>query len=379
MRIGILTGEYPPLQGGVGAFSHILAQHLSEQGQEVFIFSESRAKQQLDDLLLTTHQGRWNFESVRAVQRWMNEQELDLVNMQFQTAAYSMSPWVHFLPHFLKIPLITTFHDLRFPYLFPKAGPLRDWIVMHLARASSGVIVTNYEDHARLTDLPIAEVIPIGSNIHPVPISDEECGNWRKNARASHDDFLLAHFGFINHSKGIDTLLVALAALRKKEIPAKLVMIGGRTGTADPTNAHYLEHIDTQIVQMGLKDHVHWTGYVDDAAVSGYLQVADVVTLPYRDGASFRRGSLMAAIQHDCPIVTTSPSYPNPLFSDGSLYLVAADSHHMLTEALIDLYHNPERMTTLREKVKALKHHFDWQHIAQLTVNHYRHVLGGSA
>lgn len=379
MRIGILTGEYPPLQGGVGAFSHILAQHLLLLEQDVVIFSEARAQQQRDDLLLTTHQGRWNHEAVRAVRRWIQAQQLDLVNMQFQTAAYSMSPWVHFLPHFSSVPLVTTFHDLRFPYLFPKAGPLRDWIVRYLARSSSGVIVTNHEDGAQLADVPVLDVIPIGSNIQPRRLSEAERHAWRQRAHAAEADVLLAHFGFVNRSKGIDTLLVSLAELREKDIPAKLLMIGGRTGTADPTNAQYLAHIHAQIAQLNLSEHIFWTGYVDETAVSGFLQAADVVVLPYRDGASFRRGSLMAAIQHGCAIVTTTPSYPIPIFSDGSLYLVATESHEMLSEAVLDLVNNPARAQILRERVATLKQHFDWHHIAQQTLDHYRHVLGVQA
>ena len=42
----------------------------------------------------------------------------------------------------------TTFHDLRPPYLFPKAGPLRDYVTHRLARASDAVIGTNGSDVA---------------------------------------------------------------------------------------------------------------------------------------------------------------------------------------------------------------------------------------
>jgi hypothetical protein len=65
-----------------------------------------------------------------------------------------------------------TFHDLRVPYLFPKAGPLRRWIVYHLARSAEGVIATNDEDfHRLLTEARPRRLalIPIGSNIPCAP------------------------------------------------------------------------------------------------------------------------------------------------------------------------------------------------------------------
>ena len=38
MRIGLITGEYPPMQGGVGAFTHELAHALVERPQHQVVF-----------------------------------------------------------------------------------------------------------------------------------------------------------------------------------------------------------------------------------------------------------------------------------------------------------------------------------------------------
>ena len=48
------------------------------------------------------------------------------------------------------VPVVVTFHDLRVPYLFPKAGRLRPAAVTHLARAAAGVIATDPADEAEL-------------------------------------------------------------------------------------------------------------------------------------------------------------------------------------------------------------------------------------
>jgi hypothetical protein len=136
MRIGMITGEYPPMQGGVGAFTHILAGEMAALGHDVLVLS--RAKTQNDDprVDLTPAVQRWGIGSLISARRWAREQQLDVVNVQYQTAAYGMSPFIHYLPDVLRpIPVVTTFHDLLYPYLFPKAGRLRDQIVMRLARA----------------------------------------------------------------------------------------------------------------------------------------------------------------------------------------------------------------------------------------------------
>ena len=70
----------------------------------------------------------------------MRQLRPDVVHIQYQSAAYGCIGAVNFLPWRLRLarpgPALTTFHDLRLPYLFPKAGPLRWQAVLALARGS---------------------------------------------------------------------------------------------------------------------------------------------------------------------------------------------------------------------------------------------------
>ena len=119
------------------------------------------------------------------------------------------------------------------PYLFPKAGKLRNWIVMHLARKSAGVITTNHEDAQQLEYLPHHQLIPIGSNIMTELSDDYDRKAWREKVGADEDSFLLGHFGFIKDIKGIDYLIDAMAKICDKKVSLKLVFIGGRSNTVD--------------------------------------------------------------------------------------------------------------------------------------------------
>lgn len=370
MRIGIITGEYPPMRGGVGAYTQILAHELAREGHSVHLFS--RVGTSDSDLPLTNTVTRWNYGALRAAARWTREHQLDIVSVQYQTAAYDMSPYIHFLPDALPVPVVTTFHDLRYPYLFPKAGRLRDWIVMRLAHRSAGAIVTNHEDAARLHHLPRRALIPIGSNIlEPLP-PDFDSTPYRAQAGAS--DFLIAYFGLINRSKGVDTLLDALRCLLDEQISARLVIIGGGAGSSDPTNAAYIEEIEAQIDRLNLRPHIYQTGYLDERDVGSFLSAADAVALPFRDGASYRRGSLMAAIRYHCPIVTTMPAVEIPTFRDNML-LCPPDDVPELASALRRLYASQELRASLRRKVADLAREFDWNAITRETVQFYETVL----
>lgn len=375
--IGLISGEYPPLTGGVGAFTQILARTLAEHGHIVHVLTDQRAEERDPAITLTAAipSGGWSLTALRRAQQWAAK--LDIVNLQYQTAAYAMSPFIHWLPDALRPrPVVTTFHDRRFPYLFPKAGPLRPWIVDRLARASAGVIATNHEDHAALSRHPRAALIPIGSNILAAPPPTAERPHWRSRAGATADDFLIAYFGFLNASKGVDTLLAALCQARQAGERWRLVIVGERVGASDPTNAAYAAQIDAQIAALGLTDAVTWTGYADDAAVSAYLAAADAIALPFHDGASFRRGTLMAALQAGRPIVTTQPTVTIPDFvPDHNLLLVPPADPAALRSALSRIAADAKLAARLSKGARELAQHFNWNSIAQQTVSHLLRVF----
>jgi glycosyltransferase involved in cell wall biosynthesis len=284
-----------------------------------------------------------------------------------------MSPWIHFLPHFTKIPVVTTFHDLRHPYLFPKAGGLRDKVVMHLAQKSAGVIVTNHEDYERVAQLPCKTLIPIGSNIRkPLP-DNYDVEDWRAYADAYPNEFLIAYFGLFNQTKGVETLLDSLADLRAKGAPARLVMVGGGLGSNDPTNAAYLDSIKAKVQQLGLEPYIHWTGYLEDEpAVGAYLNASDVVALPFADGASYRRGSLMAAIQYSCAIISTTPTVEIPTFKHSeNMLLVPRGDKTGLTQALDRVRQSDDLQARLRQGTGELRKEFNWAKITEQTLKFF--------
>lgn len=366
MRIGWITGEYPPMQGGVGAYAQILAGRVRDLGHECFIFTDQRAASSDGRLPVTAVVRTWTPDAIMRAKRWAQEHQLDVISLQYQTAAYGMSPFIHFAPDLLRpYPVVTTFHDLRFPYLFPKAGALRPWIVRHLARASAAAIVTNDEDHTALAARGIAAaVIPIGSNIDPTG----------SQARLRSDaDFVIAFFGLVNASKGLDLLIESARTLIDQGVPAKLWLVGAVTGSSDSTNHDYAKQIDALIDRLALRPHLLQTGYLNDADVAAYLRAADVVALPFKDRASLRRGSLMAALTCGTAIVTTAPAQPVPALDDAVLFCEpTADS---LTAALYALYAEPEQRVHLREAAKSVARQFDWSQIAERTIAVFKQAL----
>jgi glycosyltransferase involved in cell wall biosynthesis len=216
--------------------------------------------------------------------------------------------------------------------------------------------------------------IPIGSNIQTYTPNHIEIAEARELLGVGQVDCLLGYFGFLNESKGADTLIMALAALPPT---THLVFIGGQTGASDPdNNQSFLAQLKQQITDLGLADRVHWTGFVDDWRVSTFLHAADVMVMPYRDGVSLRRGTLMAALAHERPLISTLSPIPTPELVHGqNCWLVPADDAGALAQAVQTLSGDPDLCRKLGTGATAVAALFTWDKIAAQTLDFFQQLL----
>jgi glycosyltransferase involved in cell wall biosynthesis len=313
MKVCFLTGEYPPMQGGIADHTAHLGRRLLGLGVEVSVLTTRKAVSALrpsaSDLHLSPVINGWGLGCWRQISGWLAEHRPDVLHIQYQAAAYDLGGWVNWFPWYLRWwkdrpRVVATFHDLRVPYLFPKAEPLRWRSILALARYSDAVIVTNVEDEQALRQaLEIGQLarIPLGSNVDLKLPAGYNRDRWRAEMGMGDHKLLLAYFGFLNQSKGGEELILTLERLVRQGYDAYLLMIGGQVGDVDPTNRAYADRVRLLIEAQGLAKRVHWTGYMSSEEVSGNLQAADVVVMPYRDGVSFRRTTFIAALRHDYP------------------------------------------------------------------------------
>ena len=416
MRILLISGEFPPMQGGVGDYTETRARAMEAQGQDVWVLvPDSLRDAYPEDGGLPWHVrpaiGSWGWSCWRQVVSVLREVNPDVVNIQYQAAAYNMRiPAINFVPWRIgclseRPAVVVTFHDLKSPYLFPKAGLLRPWVVSQLARHSDAAILTNSQDLATASGWfraprprlpgdagvlridpetgretqapgrPFVHQIPIGSNIAPAPPAGFERDAWRARLGYTPDQFVWAYFGFLNESKGGETLVRALSLARHTSCPigvaeSVLLMIGGREGSSDATNRAYAAKVERLMRVSGVERQVQWTGFVAEEEVSAALMSADILMLPYRDGASLRRGSLMAGLAHGCAVVTTTPRSPvGELRQDENVLLVASEDPQGLCDAAMRLQRDAQLRLRIGAGAKELAQRFTWERIAQRTVD----------
>ena len=387
MKVLMVTGEFPPMQGGVGDYTARLCQALAALGVDVEV-ATSRLPQAspspAEDAPYPVHRtvGTWGWACWRALARLAQGRGADLVHIQYQAAAYRLHPAINLFPWWLRLrradlPCVVTFHDLRVPYLFPKAGPARWWAILALASGARAVVVTNQEDDDRLARAcrtPRFQ-IPLGPNLEP----PEDLLPRPHASESGGGPFLLCHFGVLNASKGCQDLVEALAILRARGSPRPFALriVGGTAGDSDPTNVAFRERLQARIAALGLEGAVSWTGFLPPREVSAHLLEGDLCVLPYRDGASFRRGTLLVALVHGLPILTTEPTTPIPHLRHGeNVWLVPRQDPEALADAILRLAGDPALRERLARGARELGRTFQWAQIAQDTQEVYRVVLG---
>lgn len=412
MRVCLLSAEYPPARGGVGDYTWHLAAALLAEGVECRVLTTARPGTPAEDPSGCAVDARvrdWGFASLKTVREALTEWRADVVHIQYQTAAYGMHPAINLLPlrfrRWRERPrIVTTFHDLRFPYLFPKAGRLRHLAAFALAAGSDRVVLVTPE---HWWETPLAwlrrvqadlagktHVIPIGSNIAACPPEGYDRSVWRERLGVAPGELLLGYFGFINSTKGVDDLLVALHSVRGRGVKAKLLIIGGRDERSNAGDASWQARIDALISELRLADAVSWTGFAEPQEVSAHLLATDLCVLPFRDGATFQRGSLLAALVHGLPIVSTtappvaSSSEPLPhgwtevnqgLLHGENVWLAPPASPRELADAIERVGGDAELRAYLSAGARNLAARLGWDGIARRHVDIYRSLLESMA
>jgi glycosyltransferase involved in cell wall biosynthesis len=349
-----VSGEYPPDIGGVADYTQHLQQALAAEGQG------SRA-------LTRRHVRRWDARSLAGLLRRAPRD--GIVHIQYQPAAYDLLGDICLFPtllHWLRprVKVVTTFHDARVPYLFPKAGRLREKAVRLLASTSDVVIAADEQDLLTLGGPSRRHWrVPIGANVMCAPPVGYDRDRFRgTQLRVAPESPVVAYFGLLNASKGMDLLFDAFDRFAAHRPAAHLLLLGGGVGASDPSNASVAARVERR-----LSGRVTRTGWLEPPQLSAHLLASDVALLPYADGASGRRGSLLACAAHALPIVSTTPTTNDV----ATAVLATSPAPDKLAQAVARVLGEPALAASLRAGARDLATRHSWPAIAQAHLKIY--------
>ncbi|MDE3076872.1 MAG: glycosyltransferase, partial [Chloroflexota bacterium] len=114
----MVSGEFPPLHGGVGDYTNLLCQHLVELGVQAGVVTSKAAGERAHGkgFPVAPAVERWNFFCWPELGKRIRTMNANVIHVQDQPAQYGLHPAINLLPMALHLAgnpakVIYTFHD----------------------------------------------------------------------------------------------------------------------------------------------------------------------------------------------------------------------------------------------------------------------------
>ncbi len=299
---------------------------------------------------------RWGLAGLQDLRRALRRLRPDVVHLQHPIVFPGRSYVPQILAN-LSPGVVTTHGGSSYGTLWGKVslGPF-------MLRTRHLVFTTEFErDHALRWASWMrgrSSVIPIGSNIPARPAPTREPG-------------LVVTFGLVRPQKGLeDVIAVARLAHRSGGLGLRFQVIG----QAPRSDGGYAERLRASAAGLPIE----WLGELDREAAARALGRASVALLPFPDGASERRGSLLACLTAETPVITTpGPQCPPSLAEAVRLARpMNGDLAAGLLQALSDVLSNEPEWRRLSLAGAAHARRSGWEQIARRHVALYGTLAG---
>lgn len=342
MKVVLIAGSLPPEFCGVGDYTARLAGALSAAGAQVFTVSLRGSADH-------------SFRGLGALDHWLGEVRPDFIHIQYPGAAFkrSLLP-LAMAPHLRGYVL--TLHE------YGLSHPFRQGMMRYLIRHSQAVILPSTDVAAAVPadakESRPTTVIPVGPSFEPEIVPDLE-----PLARIP-----LIYFGFINRSRSFEDWGILLSLLEKKRPDTDVIFLTGTSGRS--MEAVVLrERFKERAPRIG----VQWLYQARADSLSHFLAHHPAIAyLPFVDGASERRTSLITLLRHGVPVLVTPPRIPQVHLRPGP-GLIYVDRPEAAYEAFEELQ-DPNSYRLARADALRQSQAFSWSIIADHHLSFYASI-----
>lgn len=316
-HIVLITGSFPPDFCGVGDYTKKIFEALSLKNNfEIKIF----------------HKSNWRLKYLLKYFNELIEKKSKIYHIQYPTEGYGYSLVPLFLLLLLRISgkkTITTIHELssrnRLAYIYTQ------FLIFFSTRS----IVSNSLElkHARkfIFNKKKVSLIPIASNIKKSLFANVEFD--KRNVD-------LAYFGHFRPIKGIESFIDAVSIVRQN-FNVQLI------GQILPKYSYYFKEVEKKAKEL----KINIIADKDENEVSDLLANVKIIYLPFPDGISSRRGTLLASIKNGCVVISTKSNIGefNDFFKN-YIYLVDSDQEAAtIIKKLLNHEIKPKDTTLLKD------------------------------
>lgn len=292
----------------------------------------------------------WGIRGLRVLLGELDRLQPDLVHVQHPQSIYGSS----LAPQLLTVirPAVTTMHEAS------RYGPVlgRARLLPFLLRSRRVVVTSEFERKYVAGFAPWArnriEVIPLASNI---PMRSGAAGPRPQR---------LVYFGHLRPGKGLETFLRVATVMAEATPGLECLVIGSPVFNS----TGYARRLQADLAATPIR----WLTGLSAEAVSDELGRARVAYLPFPDGASERRGSLLASLGCGVPTVTTAGPHTTPdLRTSVEIAANADEAISRIRRLLADESH----WTAMSERSRAYAEQFTWDEVIRQHIALYQSAI----
>jgi glycosyltransferase involved in cell wall biosynthesis len=308
LKWSIITGEYPPQQGGVADYTRLVAHGLAQSGDEVTVWAPPVAAENTPDAPVRVRRlsGHFGLAALRQLNVEFHENSTARLLVQYVPHAYGLKgmnlPFCLWLFAHRNLDISLMFHEVAYPFgsrqIFTGniLAATNRLMALLLGRGARRIFITIPAWEQLLRPLVGSKKsikwLPIPSNI---PIDNDPAA--RSRIRLQYipaEGVLIGHFGTYG-SLITEKLAPCIPRLLRSESSRRVLLLGCNS-------KEFLQGLLASNPE--LSGRIHATGELEPRELSHHLAACDLMIQPYPDGVTSRRGSVVVALSHGRPVVT---------------------------------------------------------------------------
>lgn len=332
MKVVMVTGSFPPDVCGAGHYTEQLVTALNLRGVSVEVITGAR----------------WGLGNAPSLLRRISESDADITHIQYPTVGYGRKLGPQFVALFQRG--VVTLHEASQTHILRRLSLYPFFLAHH-------IIFTNRFEQAYCSRIAPwvsqrSSVIHIGSNM-PVGHADGE--------RTLNE---IIYFGLIRPAKGLENVLELASILKQRGSRMSVRVIG----LSLSEHQRYLESLQARSASLPIV----WDLGLPDAATADRLARAAYAYAPYPDGASERRGSLLALLANGVATVTTRGEQTPPALDKVVEFAASPAEAAVILDSLAVDAGRRRRLSELSIRYAS---QFSWSTIADQHIKVYRTVV----
>ncbi len=359
MRIAYVS-TCRPRECGLATFNENLVQALdqyipfSESGSFMVALNDS------DDKELYSYDDRVKFiisqerlADYQSAASFINRSGVDMCCIQHEFGIYGgrSGAYLLALARTLQIPYTIILHTV-----LERPDPFQLSITRKLSDRAAKVVVMSKKAVQLLRDAYGISADKIKRIPHGVPDFEKPDTKTVKQHLGYPMGKTLLTFGLIGPSKGLETVIRALPAIRAQHPDIKYVVLGKtHPGVLKHSGEDYRDRLKQLATRLGVADHLVFVSkFVDEQDLHAYLSACDIYLTPYPNEAQITSGTLSYAVGAGAAVVSTPYWHANELLRGNRGKLFGFNDDRQLSAVVNQLLENPAELAKLKQN--AFKH-----------------------